>query len=184
MKAWRGRGIGKIGQLNVAVTITCPVMHLASFLTEVENIHSSFCQFLYYCFDPIMWTQRYQWSHYKLPVREWTQPCWHWAPRDHLDPWWKSYIPFLPAKTRSGQDCFFRRAGASPRMLVEMGLSPEQGLKFSQSEKLGMAEIQVIEFLCYSVRVFAHFWLKIVFNKIYLNLLKFRFKYNFFAWPF
>lgn len=53
--------------------------------------------------------------------------------------------------------------------LVEMGLVSEQGLKFSQSEKLGMAEIQVIEFLCYSVRVFGSFWLKIVLIKYILK---------------
>lgn len=85
-----------------------------------------------------------------------------------------SYIPFLPqAKPDQARTAFSEGLVPPQECLVEMGLVSEQGLKFSQSEKLGMAEIQVIEFLCYSVRVFGSFWLKIVFNKIYLNLLKF-----------
>lgn len=84
-----------------------------------------------------------------------------------------SYIPFFLKPNQIRPGLLFRRAGASQECLVEMGLVSEQGLKFSQSEKLGMAEIQVIEFLCYSCESIWPFIEKSVFNKIYLNLLKF-----------
>lgn len=85
-----------------------------------------------------------------------------------------SYIPFLPqAKPDQARTAFSEGLVPPQECLVEMGLVSEQGLKFSQSEKLSMAGIQAIEFLCYSVREFGSFWLKVVFNKICLNLLKF-----------
>ena len=81
-----------------------------------------------------------------------------------------SYIPFLPqAKPDQARTAFSEGLVPPQECLVEMGLVSEQGLKFAQSEKLSMAGIQVIEFLCYSVREFGSFWLKVVFNKIVIQ---------------
>lgn len=125
-----------------------------------------------------------QWSlpiNYQLGNRPGS--CWHWTPRS-LGSLMVSYIPFLPqAKPDQARTAFSEGLVPPQECLVEMGLVLEQGLKFAQSEKLSMAGIQVIEFLCYSVREFGSFWLKVVFNKICLNLLKFALNTTF-AWPF
>lgn len=84
----------------------------------------------------------------------------------------------LPPQTKpcSASDGCSARLVPSQECLVGIGLPSEQGLRFSQSEKLSVAGTQAIALLCYSVRKLGSLWLKIVFNKLHFNLLKFALK--------
>lgn len=163
MKAQRGRD-WKIGHPVAIRTILCSVMHLSFFLMGIWEHPFTLLRFtpVTVFLTPIMWTQRVPVvSNYKLPSREGTWFCWHWVPRS-LGSLLDSRMPFLPqAKPDQARTVFSIELVPSQECLVGMGLASEQGLKFSQSEKLSMAGIQAIVPLCYSVRKLAYFGRKL-----------------------
>lgn len=158
-----------IGQPSAVLTTLCPVMHWGSeniyFLLLILTLSSSFwllsCR-LKRC--PVVSTCKLSGSR------------WHWF-LGPSHPCWTTI--FLPGQARLGQACFFNRLVLTQKCLVGMSLASEEGLRFSKSEKLSVAGIQAIVLLCCSVRKLGCFWVKIFFNKEYLNLLKFALKATF-----